>query len=1152
MEIINDIGIYGVFHLQALNLKLFPSNPMEYLLLNNSSLQRAYEELQVEHQTKKSLGYSLLDDALIVRLITKVLQAKKKENDIEYLHSLLMTKLKPIFVPILECLRGSGFELDSVTSKQLRDSVIDRVQSVLLDSVASYSPFVQYQAPNALSRIKIKEDQAMDDGRKYVMNADERVIWDSLVCNSNKLSTGSDISAVDYLNTLCIKSVQYLDEDVSVPCCSEHQTLRDGDGKLTDYIRDLVDNAQQGCKSCEYSQFMHVISYAHNDLCVNIKLQRIGVNKSSDQSTDQIVTWTQCQQCETQTSKQCLGAIQISLRKYLELLIYDGTFIPQQQMFCTPPLNKMVVSEQNQQSTVQSFQLLDKLSKYGQQEVEELKSQLKTLFLRGGCPQHQSDIVQCFELSGYRISVQLEKLQLYDIRLPLRALSYNCASITQSLSPLEQPYDIASELWTHVWSYLKQLMKHLENCPTRSKLVQKYACLFADKLRQEESALNDLSAQIIREQLKCEQYLQSMKSLNRASNLVNQPRESVVSLKAVLSSPTIMLRQLKKSLSDKISSIQREVADFAQSINDEYQQLQIPLPMDVNSLSLVKSLKKQFQFDPTNAFTIFASVVQSFEVQELMEILEEVEDLVSLACTSSTDLDARCSMMQQILVDALYPQKISAQYENYEVIASIVEGRHIQVEVRMRASSYCEQSSRRLSVKNRADSKQSDELHSESSYICSWRVTVYYALQFAKLRKLLQLQESDYVESVSSSLSTQFSGGKSASKFYKSVDDSIVLKQVGVKQKWSLPGGSGGSPDSLSSSKGSQDQAAKSESEGEKKMILRMLPKYLDYMVGRIFVQADVLDGSGNFLQEPSMITKTLGVFQVSKMSPVNGVWTLENRQFFISMENIFKGQQVLQKYDLKGILIRQREQQLQQSDQVGDADDYELQSVFKLYAEKPLSTSPNDLNQSKKSMTLWDGNWLQDMYSKESDCRGLLIYPHANVILQRVLRNDIEFLKESGIIDYSLIAGIVQDTDGTQSLVLGIVDYYCEYNFWKMLESGGKIAAKLIQNALPSPAKSQSSPRKNGDQSLSLSERLKALLNTGQQVTPTLDGDAQARLNTQERKQKISTYSSTSFYEEAASSVTVSSPQKYAERFVRAMDVYFLCSPDNWDRVNC
>ncbi|KAK8866021.1 hypothetical protein IAR55_001172 [Kwoniella newhampshirensis] len=123
-------------------------------------------------------------------------------------------------------------------------------------------------------------------------------------------------------------------------------------------------------------------------------------------------------------------------------------------------------------------------------------------------------------------------------------------------------------------------------------------------------------------------------------------------------------------------------------------------------------------------------------------------------------------------------------------------------------------------------------------------------------------------------------------------------------------------------------------------------------------------------------------------------------------MENIFYKQTISKTFDLKGI---------------------ESRKVTKVKVE-----SEGKADATSGSVTLFDGDWLESMQ------KGLiLLQPHAKRILAEAISLDTRFLSSQSIMDYSLLLGL---DETRKEIVVGLVDAIGSYDFFKTIESRGKM----------------------------------------------------------------------------------------------------------------
>jgi 1-phosphatidylinositol-3-phosphate 5-kinase len=202
----------------------------------------------------------------------------------------------------------------------------------------------------------------------------------------------------------------------------------------------------------------------------------------------------------------------------------------------------------------------------------------------------------------------------------------------------------------------------------------------------------------------------------------------------------------------------------------------------------------------------------------------------------------------------------------------------------------------------------------------------------------------------------------------------------------------------------------------------------------------------------------------------------------WLVMENLFHGVQIVKKYDLKGIRSRTA-----QSKSTSRPDGHSMRRLVNL----------------SRTNTLMDGNWMQTLYRPRSafnpdaclsdaTSSTRLLQPAACEAIKSALNRDTEFLASNKIIDYSLLVGVSANDN---RLVIGMVDYVSEYNVWKRVENKSKSTWAVLQRG----------------------------------VSTWFGGS-----NRQDNHDNSS----------AADRVTVQPPQRYRERFLESMDVYYATVP--------
>lgn len=117
------------------------------------------------------------------------------------------------------------------------------------------------------------------------------------------------------------------------PCKPPHSLLfayyeqDSADTTLRQFVEGLVKHKEKECDVCHQQELKHSLLLMHGDHRITISLQNL---QDLDPSSRQISAWTTCSTCLAQTPPHPLSAVasSYSLAKWLELVLYDSTFIP--------------------------------------------------------------------------------------------------------------------------------------------------------------------------------------------------------------------------------------------------------------------------------------------------------------------------------------------------------------------------------------------------------------------------------------------------------------------------------------------------------------------------------------------------------------------------------------------------------------------------------------------------------------------------------------------------------------------------------------------------------------------------------------------------------------------------------------------------------
>ncbi|XP_021760479.1 putative 1-phosphatidylinositol-3-phosphate 5-kinase FAB1D [Chenopodium quinoa] len=151
-------------------------------------------------------------------------------------------------------------------------------------------------------------------------------------------------------------------------------------------------------------------------------------------------------------------------------------------------------------------------------------------------------------------------------------------------------------------------------------------------------------------------------------------------------------------------------------------------------------------------------------------------------------------------------------------------------------------------------------------------------------------------------------------------------------------------------------------------------------------------------------LAKILGIYQVTIRNPKSGK---ETKHDLMVQENLSFGRNITRQYDLKGALHARF---TTTADGAGDV--------------------------------LLDQNFVNDMNSSP-----LYVGQKAKRLLQRAVWNDTTFLKNIGVMDYSLLVGVDRQR---RELICGIIDYLRQYTWDKQFETWVKSSLVVPKNSSP------------------------------------------------------------------------------------------------------
>lgn len=285
----------------------------------------------------------------------------------------------------------------------------------------------------------------------------------------------------------------------------------------------------------------------------------------------------------------------------------------------------------------------------------------------------------------------------------------------------------------------------------------------------------------------------------------------------------------------------------------------------------------------------------------------------------------------------------------------------------------------------------------------------WFAEEFAALRRRWGVEE-DFAESLSKSRPWQTTGGKSKSNFFKTADDKWIGKQL--LTVWSVD---------------------------EKDALLEFAPAYIRYMLN-----ADANDC-------PSLLVKIAGFYSLKIKDIKKGETKL--RMSVMVLENVFadvKSKAI--RFDLKG--IKDRRAPIGKTGATGgppasanlaEASTAPTPSASQQANGEKNGPAAGGLSEDQPApQVCWDAEWIEQYAS-----RAFVPESEQDLFIQ-AMRNDLSFLTESNVMDFSLLVG-VNDAEyndkGEQtsppSIRVRIVDYISAFTLAKQLESSSKKALK-------------------------------------------------------------------------------------------------------------
>ena len=344
---------------------------------------------------------------------------------------------------------------------------------------------------------------------------------------------------------------------------------------------------------------------------------------------------------------------------------------------------------------------------------------------------------------------------------------------------------------------------------------------------------------------------------------------------------------------------------------------------------------------------------------------------------------------------------------------------------------------KRMLVRSKTHVKHSfRDADSKGQTQCKFACTIYWATQFHAVRQayLSDLTVSDgvynaeaekgYIHSLSESHSWATSGGKSGANFAKTADGRFIAKSI---------------------------------SRTELQMFLDCAPAYFEYLSKAFFHGL------------PTVLCKILGVYQIAYHNRVTGKRTMEQ---IAIMPNMFYNRKISVTFDLKGSLrgriaqkkprvpegshseptIEKKKRKNRQATENSDSDSDDSKastasggSVHEDDGNVNKTDSFRSVQEKLKenpSVTLLDGDFLEF-----TGGRPLPLTDRAKAIFHMSILNDTLFLSIINVLDYSILVGMDEERN---ELVVGIIDFFRQYDILKQMERVGKSIPMVVGSEAP------------------------------------------------------------------------------------------------------
>ncbi|KAL1916606.1 uncharacterized protein VTP21DRAFT_5797 [Calcarisporiella thermophila] len=861
-------------------------------------------------------------------------------------------------------------------------SLIEQMQCTIISS----SPDVYFPPPQLLLRLHNKEREINKTSFCLPISVDIVVGLKHLLWENNLLDRVIRHQSITY-SFSCRIALEH-------PCDGPRlETLKyyqhGSDRTLQEMITFWCEAASTECPACHRSMSQHIRSYTHGSARVNMSLQAFEGSEPSVfcpnfqftpnmYDRGDIALWTECKMCTLATPITLLSehAQRYSFGKYLELLLYS-------------PINP-IGSCSHQYGWIRKFRRRDIIVTLSVEAVDLFEMRVPRLQLQK-CPiieQHNEEREE-----AERVRIEVTSF-FADVRRKLNVLKCHIAqhkghSITpEMIAQLieiagiidkDEPSlyaklkdggginDVRNLFVKKIQSIKKRVEDWLLQCAQDIEEVSNFEWILPEYYSMEKIHLFPHSRVIVREDepssliaftLNSADYLRELALLAFDNNskakrpslslvrrsVSDQTMANAYNRKRFLEDSGLKKEDTKKQ--EKLNGdnmkedcvenlkVKQRLSSAIEDKDDMRGSDRIPESQEKNGYYTACKLVRLQKSTRGLSINSFAGVINVQTIRLNTSASSKPTSLPAGKTSSELIGNDQSTEQQKILASDMTQKEDLAMPKSQLEYTGV--NNPVSYDTTSKDSRYTEEDPSHLKLKFR---------HGDMYFSC----TVYYALQFDTLRRRCGV--NGFVDSLSRCISWQATGGKSRSLFFKTRDDRLIIKQM--INTWNLDEMSG---------------------------VLRFAPQYFAYME--------------RTSEYPTLLAKVFGVYTIK----IKNVRTGYVQKFGVQvMENIFWGQKITRKFDLKGIQGR--------------------------YVGPKTALS--------RDTTLWDGDWVEGQYKNL-----LLVHSYSERIIRESIQNDTQFLADANIMDYSLLAGV---NDEQKELIVGIVDYVGAYTWYKKLESRSK-----------------------------------------------------------------------------------------------------------------